>query len=316
MRRSASSLWEFCVLSPSASAILPRARGYRGLVGSGCVGDVDQSRFGVHAAWDYLLADTRGPSRVAALCTLPSHKPAVLRRGFAGMFTSIARCFVGDVFLLALPVSQAIGGNADYVGDDPVDDSALPAHMMVDWVRVYQTPEQFGEGSASPYVRNATGGGSRQGVMVWGDDVNGTEVRSFSWWRGRLGVPEEWDELGAESSEGAAYALASRSALPLDDAQRCLAGNMWACQPGAASPVCFSMEAWRRFCRGRVRRRAERGSLARDLRESVPCLPSTATPPDGAGSCRVRRGRREPMPPADLPMTVDARSGVSGLGCC
>lgn len=63
------------------------------------------------------------------------------------------------------------------MGDDPVDDSALPAEMVVDWIRVYQTPEQYGAGPTSPYIQGATGGGSRQGVMVWGDDFsNGTAV--------------------------------------------------------------------------------------------------------------------------------------------
>lgn len=39
-------------------------------------------------------------------------------------------------------VPQAVGGNKEYVGEGDVDDSALPADMKVEWVRVYQTPEQ------------------------------------------------------------------------------------------------------------------------------------------------------------------------------
>lgn len=53
-----------------------------------------------------------------------------------------------------------------------MDDSALPAQLVVDWVRVYQTQEHFGAGPGSPYVRNATGGGARQGVLLWGDEFN------------------------------------------------------------------------------------------------------------------------------------------------
>lgn len=69
------------------------------------------------------------------------------------------------------------------MGSGPVDDSVLPARMEVDYVRVYQTPEMFeadgggdGDGSRSVYLRDATGGGSRQGVEIWGDGFNGTEV--------------------------------------------------------------------------------------------------------------------------------------------
>ena len=69
------------------------------------------------------------------------------------------------------------------MGSGPVDDSVLPARMEVDYVRVYQTPEMFeddgsgdGDGSRSVYLRDATGGGSRQGVEIWGDEFNGTEV--------------------------------------------------------------------------------------------------------------------------------------------
>lgn len=75
------------------------------------------------------------------------------------------------------------------MGDGPVDDSALPATMDVDYVRVYQSREMFEDdgdggdrgvkvrGSTSVYLRDAKGGGSRQGVEIWGDEFNGTEVR-------------------------------------------------------------------------------------------------------------------------------------------
>lgn len=79
--------------------------------------------------------------------------------------------------------TQAFGGNDEFVGSGPVDDSVLPARMEVDFVRVYQSPEMFeddgsgdGDGSRSVYLRDATGGGSRQGVEIWGDEFNGTEV--------------------------------------------------------------------------------------------------------------------------------------------
>lgn len=78
------------------------------------------------------------------------------------------------------------------MGDGPVDDSVLPAHIAVDWVRVYQTPEHFGAGPDSPYVLNATGGGARQGVLLWGDDFNGTYNGSMVCVRARWGG---WDVL-------------------------------------------------------------------------------------------------------------------------
>lgn len=78
---------------------------------------------------------------------------------------------------------QAIGGNDEFVGSGAVDDTVLPAEMQVDFVRVYQSPEMSGDdgsgdedGSRSVYLRNATGGGSRQGVEIWGGEFNGTEV--------------------------------------------------------------------------------------------------------------------------------------------
>lgn len=62
------------------------------------------------------------------------------------------------------------------MGEEDIDDSVLPATMTVDWVRVYQTPEDYGEGPESVYLGDAIGGGSRQGVLLWEDDFNGTEV--------------------------------------------------------------------------------------------------------------------------------------------
>ena len=67
------------------------------------------------------------------------------------------------------------------MGEGSINDSALPATMHVDWVRVYQTPEDFGEGPESVYLGNAVGGGSRQGVLLWGDEFNGTEVIQNVW---------------------------------------------------------------------------------------------------------------------------------------
>eukprot|EP00752_Nemacystus_decipiens_P012339 g10939.t1 len=85
-------------------------------------------------------------------------------------------------------VTRAFGGNDDFVGSGPVDDSILPARMEVDYVRVYQSPEMFeddgggnGDGSRSVYLRDATGGGSRQGVEIWGDEFNGTELTAGGW---------------------------------------------------------------------------------------------------------------------------------------
>lgn len=62
------------------------------------------------------------------------------------------------------------------MGEEAINDSVLPATMTVDWVRVYQTPEDYGKGPESVYLGDAIGGGSRQGVLLWGDEFNGTEV--------------------------------------------------------------------------------------------------------------------------------------------
>eukprot|EP00903_Cladosiphon_okamuranus_P018231 g16770.t1 len=89
-----------------------------------------------------------------------------------------------------LVLNMAFGGNDEFVGSGQVDDSVLPARMEVDFVRVYQSPEMFeddgsgdgdGDGSRSIYLRDATGGGSRQGVEIWGDEFNGTELAAGGW---------------------------------------------------------------------------------------------------------------------------------------